>query len=992
MKGRMINKKKKYIFLAGLLAVFLAVTGVMVVRAVFDGDTDAVHINPDDIENSTLIIGTHLIHISVLTDELYDTAMETVKLSGQTDMYYKSELSGGTWYMISDASQLADITSADKKIENSVIRALYVRYHTKSDGVTYDLKTNAPICVFNTVDPYDLAELPQMDALKTQYESLEEKEDKSSTDEKNMESIQKLFDKGDELKKSHETADKSLEALNKFYVQNTGNADTAAVLMSVMKQVDSTRRSGVYQTLADNLLPDLLKEVQSAQDEGYVDYGLTDAISTAIGEVQDKLTEYESDALVAGENALSTAKSSLVQRLSEAAESGLEEEALAQAEKLSDLKHIESGISVNPDREADLITGSLLPLADELVKNGEKKEDLEKAFAEGEFLAKSAVSRMSEDDGKTFLENRMEELDKLAQGITDASLKSIAEDLKESSKNALNQQLIELESGSSNEMSMLLEKKQELKTEYLKALDENKLQEAQQYEEELEKLETEIRGLEKKLTDIVNSDAASSAEKAKAQAALGSSLAASGIEGIKQEILADIENSQYSSTIEKLAGISALSENSPELALAAYKEIYRSAAAKLYLGEEETGSIDGTEETDSKLSDSLSVIEQKMSEMKSQNTSLAAAGVTELSSLGEEISSLLESGISSGTDTLLSELAEQITEHGEGVLLQAVKAEQALTKGKQSATDAEALEALSALENLINEIQTQAAEMLGTSEEQIQSLLTAADDVTKAADSDTDTSGLTEKTSELILKADSLTEGGYMALCETAEELEKIKLQKQSGEANAILKELLETIEDMAAETAAMVSDGIDADTLEEILEQIMEKPFDDCTHREQAELVIALLRYGEENKNDAALTFAEELVTDCYNNDNPYVYLKLENEASEFIPLDTFAACCSYRYVYHDGNKTGILRKGTEFYEYSSFSRIVRTKEGRTEEMDTYARYQSSIYISSGYMSETFQASAEYVPDTEYALLKTQDMEAQIAALIEEILVYAGG
>ena len=52
-------------------------------------------------------------------------------------------------------------------------------------------------------------------------------------------------------------------------------------------------------------------------------------------------------------------------------------------------------------------------------------------------------------------------------------------------------------------------------------------------EKELEALEKEINTLEKKLTEVLNSDAASEAEKARARAALQSGLAASQINALR---------------------------------------------------------------------------------------------------------------------------------------------------------------------------------------------------------------------------------------------------------------------------------------------------------------------------------------------------------------------------------------------------------------------------------------------------------------------------
>ena len=57
--------KRRILFTAGIIfaAGFISVFGTIIARAVFDGDTEAVHINPDEIETSTFIIGTYLLGI-----------------------------------------------------------------------------------------------------------------------------------------------------------------------------------------------------------------------------------------------------------------------------------------------------------------------------------------------------------------------------------------------------------------------------------------------------------------------------------------------------------------------------------------------------------------------------------------------------------------------------------------------------------------------------------------------------------------------------------------------------------------------------------------------------------------------------------------------------------------------------------------------------------------------------------------------------------------
>lgn len=581
--------------------------------------------------------------------------------------------------------------------------------------------------------------------------------------------------------------------------------------MEVMKQVDSSRRADVLQELSEKLLPNLLDQVQLGSDEGtdglYVDYDLTAAVGTALEEVENSLIEYESTALHEGEYSVSQTKYHLVQELSKAAEAGNEEELLSLAESIGNLTHIESGITVNPDRESLLITETLLPLADENLKTCTDTEKFQKTLSEEEFLVKTAAAKMSSENGKNFLEERISQLDTVLEelktsGGLDNELYQAVQGMMEDSKNTLRAAITELSSQNTDELGELLEKKRDLQTERLSELDNNNLTQAEALERELEALETEINDLEKKLTEILNSDTASEAEKAAARAALQSGLAASQIETLKESILEALKEGQYGQISDLLEGIEALAQDSPAQVLNALKEAYKSAASKLYLQED------------------------------SQNES---------------------------------------------------------SQNK---------------------------------------------------------------------------------------ELEKI----------------VSDIENMVADIAPLVSSGPDKDTLKKNLENALDKPLIQCSDKEQAAAVIALEQYAMETENDNAKKLVTELATDCYNTDNSYVYPKLKNETESFIPLDTFAECSqTYRYIYHDGNKTGILRKRTEFYEFTAFSATVKKQEDMAEQMDTYARYQTSIYVSSEYMNQTFQVFGQSISDTEYAILLFPDMEELIAGFLEALTQEGG-
>ena len=111
-----MKKKGKLSFgikflLAVAIVIALTVGGVNLSYALID-ETNSVHIDASEIEDATLIIGTHLIYLGSMNDQIYETAMKSAEEANQYNRYYKSEIAGGIWYDITEAGTLADITMA----------------------------------------------------------------------------------------------------------------------------------------------------------------------------------------------------------------------------------------------------------------------------------------------------------------------------------------------------------------------------------------------------------------------------------------------------------------------------------------------------------------------------------------------------------------------------------------------------------------------------------------------------------------------------------------------------------------------------------------------------------------------------------------------------------------------------------------------------------------------------------------------------------------
>lgn len=196
------------------------------------------------------------------------------------------------------------------------------------------------------------------------------------------------MEKGESLKAENAQKDQQLKNVNAVYEKNAQKKDLADALQMTMKQTDLQRREAVYKRLSEEWLPALQDEVGNVDEDGYADSDVTDAIGTCIEKVEEKLAQIQGDKIAEDSGSLAAAKKDLMEQIAQAAESGAEDGLEVLAENMTDLEHIESGISVNPDREAELIRNTLLPLSDSRIAESTDASQMESAFARGRISRK----------------------------------------------------------------------------------------------------------------------------------------------------------------------------------------------------------------------------------------------------------------------------------------------------------------------------------------------------------------------------------------------------------------------------------------------------------------------------------------------------------------------------------------------------------------------------------------------------------------------------
>jgi hypothetical protein len=355
-KTKEVRKLKKRFLSLLAMALFIAFAGELLSATVIFDPDEAVHVEPRGIEEATLAIGTHLIYVGALTNYLYDIAMESAVASGQDNIYYKSELAGGAWFDITSASTMADITTGGIPVFDDDIRALLFTHHTKSDGITYDLRTGLPVSVFNIRTPYDLESMPDLFPLKIQLDMAVGKRD----DNNNGEDIAGLLEAFFQTEVTNEVTaacDKTIDALQSYLDilrQYGGGAAETEAVQEVMRTVDAVRRFEVTLILEDAL--NTLAETLFDRDAG-----LRDAVSGSLSNILDSQIEHGGNMLAEGVTVLSKARYDASVGLIDAAAAGNHTLCDRYVAELIALGNIQNNRIGNQNLEFELLDAQLIP-------------------------------------------------------------------------------------------------------------------------------------------------------------------------------------------------------------------------------------------------------------------------------------------------------------------------------------------------------------------------------------------------------------------------------------------------------------------------------------------------------------------------------------------------------------------------------------------------------------------------------------------------------
>jgi hypothetical protein len=637
--------------------------------ALFDSE-NAVHINPDEIENSTLIIGTHLIYIHSLNDEIYNIALDSASASGQENVYYKSELADGMWFDITDATSIADISSSGVIVSNDEIAALDMTHHTKSDGITYDLRTNQAVCIFDIYDVYDLENMEELEQLKMQYDTMRESGSNSKLIKRNITHIQNFFS----MSVTSDTTmdcDEKIKALQGYYeelVSSGADSGQTQMVLKVMSKLDYERKAAVYNLVDIGLsnLEDIVADV-SDDDENSVDEALLSAIGNSQYSIGESMSEAEGNMLSKGDTVLSQKEYELSNGLISNAVNHNYSGCDKYNDKLRYLDNINNSRIVDRTSEISLLD-ELIESADskysESLSSGQSseynelvnrnasnaalqsriKEDVVNTNAvrgELQFLIQSKTDRMESDSAQEYILQRIQDIAVFRKVIKNDDYRSSLSDNVSQYLEWLNNLLknIKSEGTDNSTQQSLYEQKASLQQQKLEALDNLDIDTSKRIDAQIKELDSQIdqiennassnleellrqkadieKSLENNSNDTALQDELSQIESLIADNSTDmddKSLAANVMNAKSQIMDALASGDMSSSTLDMISGnvdiLTSALEGGSALALEALKEIYNKMLSKSELENADgyNNMIDDIEQSvaDSSINSSLS--------------------------------------------------------------------------------------------------------------------------------------------------------------------------------------------------------------------------------------------------------------------------------------------------------------------------------------------------------------------------------------------------
>ncbi len=512
------------------------------------------------VDDTTLFIGTYLIYMDSMTDELYNMATASASDANQFKTYYKSELAGGAWFDITDAEGIKDISDSAVPAPASEMNPLWITYVVGKDGTVRDAKSMMITNPYNDPDPYDLYNLPEMEPIRNQYDLLTQNEGATGvSDDYYREVLNDLLSYEYKSSRTSE-CDRKIDALfelYKAYLQADKKAE-GDIVFELMGRVDALRRAEVMNWLigadeeafgfeGESALDDYSSRltVEGFRAAKYPDWDNDDVpepefvmrneVDQAMGDARSSCNtaynKYVAKQLVDGETVLKHMEYTLSNQVIEQSSGGMSRQMDTILSKLHFVYNIEDGVIEDKDGELNLIETELLPSAQQNYiasigqgESGEYKASADKGYARNvlnsilddqktkvdqkrtdlQMMIRYKTDRMDSEDALEFTNGRIELTNTWRGNIKKDAFKTNANEtvdahiewLKE-----LAQSIINADESLKSELDLLMEKKEELLALKQEALDDNDRNKAAKIDKLMGELDKQIAAKTAELED-----------------------------------------------------------------------------------------------------------------------------------------------------------------------------------------------------------------------------------------------------------------------------------------------------------------------------------------------------------------------------------------------------------------------------------------------------------------------------------------------------------
>lgn len=1020
--------------IAALVIVLALCFGKNAAMALFD-QSKAVHIKPSEIENGTLIIGTHLIYLHSLNGEIYEIAVQSASDSAQDKRYYKSELAGGIWMDITYAESISDIAGGGTVADESEIERLYLTHHTKSDGITYNLQTNQAVCIYDIHNVYDLNNLPELDPLKLRYDQMREYNINSTNinfvrgfltlrfdieaslddaqndeDEKYKQQLEALksyyegldIDNAEDRAKQYESRFETIEeyehqlvVLQRYYEElaaNNADSKYLETTLAVMKKISNTRKVQVFGIVSEMLktLEDAV--TREADDSSPLDDDLMAAMEESMYALEESSAEAAADMLSAQDGVISEKEYELCTLMLSNAGKKNYEECDKQNLQLQYLNNINNDRIVSASGE--------LALLEELIEKADVRYGAELSSG----MQPQYQMLVSQHASHAARENRMNadmagadvarsDLEFLIQGIVDRRESIAALSGEETQKYILQKIQEAAKFKAVIKQDDYAQKYQDSVTGYVQwlnsllasvtAADSSQSGEKTLYEQKENLQEQKLKAL-----DALDLD---TAKRIDAQIAdIDGKIDA--LETVQSKKLEEM-TAQKTALESRVSTVSQNKELQEELSgieeqLAAVKSEKQTEL------EERRAEVEAEllrNPQDEALRELLGSIEEQLAAAQQEQK-------TQLESRKAELEAkLLQNPQDKEVETELSSIEEQLA------LMQPEKKAELEERKAQleaqlspSAQDMETQAELSRLEAQLAAGQSalsgssQAAKIM-ESKNEILGLL---------ADGDTGNAAMGQLESQVDVLAEMLADGSPLALASMKEVYGQMLAKAELGEVSAY-DALLDTIETAVSESTVS-ADLTDTVSLERAGDIIADElgignllaedgsiDLESAAKAPQEDLLAALVALGDftdANADDSLTALAEGLASALEQNPASAVFQtqKLQNES--YVPVETLAQYLGYRYVWNDTRKNAILSKGREFFSFTAYEDQATTEKGEALSMEKQAVFSKQLLIPGSFVQKQFDCYVYDISGTDYSVLVNDKVVAKSQDILSEL------